>query len=78
MFLKKKHIARRTVLKAAGVKLALPFLNAMVPPATALAQTPSDADIQAAMERGKTTPAKKLWEEIKKKQQYRKIGRAHV
>src|ERR1017187_5743443 len=41
----------------------------------ALAQGPSDADIQAAMERGKTTPAKKLWEEIKKKQQYR-INRA--
>ena len=39
MFITKKHIARRTVLKAAGVKLALPFLNAMVPAATALAQT---------------------------------------
>ena len=39
MFLTKKHIARRTVLKAAGVKLALPFLEAMVPAATALAQT---------------------------------------
>ena len=37
----------------------------------ALAQGPSDADIQAAMERGKTTPAKKLWDEIRKKQQYR-------
>src|ERR1035437_5505393 len=36
-----------------------------------LAQAPSDADIQAAMERGKTTPAKKLWDEIRKKQQYR-------
>lgn len=36
-----------------------------------LGQGPSDADIQAAMERGKTTPAKKLWDEIKKKQQYR-------
>ncbi|HUA18403.1 MAG TPA: DUF1552 domain-containing protein [Bryobacteraceae bacterium] len=39
MFITKKHIARRTVLKAAGVKLALPFLDAMVPAATALAQT---------------------------------------
>ena len=28
MFITKKHIARRTVLKAAGVKLALPFLEA--------------------------------------------------
>jgi hypothetical protein len=39
MFIAKKHISRRTVLKAAGVKLALPFLEAMVPAATALAQT---------------------------------------
>lgn len=39
MFIAKKHLARRTVLKAAGVKLALPFLEAMVPAATALAQT---------------------------------------
>jgi hypothetical protein len=41
----------------------------------AFAQGPSDADIQAAIERGKTTPAKKLWDEIKRKQQYR-INRA--
>jgi hypothetical protein len=39
MFITKKFISRRTVLKAAGVKLALPFLEAMVPAATALAQT---------------------------------------
>ena len=39
MFITKKNIARRTVLKAAGVALGLPFLDAMVPAATALAQT---------------------------------------
>jgi len=39
MFITKKHISRRTVLKAAGVTLGLPFLDAMVPAATALAQT---------------------------------------
>jgi hypothetical protein len=39
MFITRKYISRRTVLKAAGVKLALPFLEAMVPAATALAQT---------------------------------------
>jgi hypothetical protein len=39
MFITKKHIDRRTVLKAAGVSLALPFLDAMVPARTALAQT---------------------------------------
>ena len=31
MFLTKKHLSRRTVLKAAGVQLALPLLDAMVP-----------------------------------------------
>jgi hypothetical protein len=39
MFITKKHIPRRAVLKAAGVSLALPFLDAMVPASTALAQT---------------------------------------
>jgi len=39
MFITKKHINRRTVLKTAGVTLGLPFLDAMVPAGTALAQT---------------------------------------
>jgi len=39
MFITKKHIPRRTVLKGAGVSLALPLLDAMAPAATALAQT---------------------------------------
>jgi len=39
MFITKKHIHRRTVLKAAGVSLGLPFLEAMIPAGTALAQT---------------------------------------
>ena len=39
MFLTKKHLSRRTVLKGAGVSLALPLLDAMIPAATALAQT---------------------------------------
>src|ERR1035438_5465452 len=39
MFITKKHISRRTILKGAGVNVALPFLSAMVPAATALAQT---------------------------------------
>ena len=39
MFITKKHLSRRTVLKGAGVSLALPLLDAMVPAATALAQT---------------------------------------
>jgi hypothetical protein len=39
MFITRKHIPRRAVLKAAGVSLALPFLDAMVPAGTALAQT---------------------------------------
>src|SRR6187402_3822375 len=39
MFITKKHVPRRAVLKAAGVSLALPFLDAMVPARTVLAQT---------------------------------------
>ena len=39
MFLTKRHLSRRTVLKGAGVTLALPLLDAMIPAATALAQT---------------------------------------
>src|SRR5262249_32728705 len=39
MFISKKHISRRAVLKGAGVSLALPLLDAMVPAATAFAQT---------------------------------------
>jgi len=39
MFLSKKHLSRRTVLRGAGYALSLPFLDAMVPAATALAQT---------------------------------------
>src|SRR5271169_4443344 len=39
MFNTKKHLSRRTFLRGAGVTLALPFLDAMVPASTALAQT---------------------------------------
>ena len=39
MYLRKKHLSRRTVLKGAGVAVGLPFLEAMVPAATALAKT---------------------------------------
>ena len=39
MFITKKHISRRTILKGAGAALALPLLDAMVPAATAQAQT---------------------------------------
>jgi hypothetical protein len=39
MILTKKHLSRRTVLRGAGVTLALPLLDAMIPAATALAQT---------------------------------------
>jgi Protein of unknown function (DUF1552) len=42
MFITKKHIPRRTVLRGAGATLALPLLEAMVPAATALAQTAAD------------------------------------
>jgi hypothetical protein len=39
MFLTKKHLSRRTVLKGAGASIALPLLDAMIPAHTALANT---------------------------------------
>src|SRR5437016_4677919 len=39
MFITKRHISRRAVLRGAGATLALPLLDAMLPAATALAQT---------------------------------------
>ena len=39
MFVTKKHLTRRNVLRGAGVALALPLLDAMIPAGTALADT---------------------------------------
>ncbi|HTW65170.1 MAG TPA: DUF1552 domain-containing protein [Bryobacteraceae bacterium] len=39
MFITKRHLSRRTVLRGAGATLALPLLDAMIPAATAFAQT---------------------------------------
>jgi len=39
MFITRKHVSRRTFLRGAGVAIGLPFLDAMVPAGTALAQT---------------------------------------
>ena len=39
MFLAKKHLSRRTVLRGVGAAISLPLLDAMVPAGTALAQT---------------------------------------
>jgi hypothetical protein len=47
MFITKKHLSRRAVLKAAGVSLSLPLLDAMIPAATALAQTAAKPKLRA-------------------------------
>jgi len=39
MFITKKHLSRRTLLRGAGVTLGLPLLDAMIPAATAFAAT---------------------------------------
>ena len=39
MFISKRHISRRTFIRGAGVTLALPFLESMVPAQTSLQQT---------------------------------------
>src|SRR5215469_9824678 len=38
-FITKKHLSRRTILRGAGVSLALPFLDAMMPAQTPVAKT---------------------------------------
>src|SRR2546423_143039 len=42
-FITKKHLSRRTFLQGAGVTIALPFLESMVPAATPLQQTAASA-----------------------------------
>src|SRR5690606_7588497 len=39
MFITKKHLSRRTVLRGVGATIALPFLESMVPASSVLAQT---------------------------------------
>ncbi len=39
MFITKKHLSRRAVLRGMGASVSLPLLNAMIPAATALANT---------------------------------------
>lgn len=41
MYIAKKHLSRRTILKGMGVTVALPVLDAMVPARTAWAKTPA-------------------------------------
>ena len=41
MYITRKHISRRTVLRGIGASIALPLLDAMNPAATAWAQTPA-------------------------------------
>jgi len=48
MYLTKKHLSRRTVLKGAGVALGLPLLDAMIPAATALANTAAAPRLRAS------------------------------
>ena len=38
-FLSKRHLSRRTLLRGLGVSVSLPLLDAMIPAATALADT---------------------------------------
>jgi len=41
MFITRKSLSRRTLLRGAGTALALPLLDSMIPAGTALAQTPA-------------------------------------
>ena len=48
MYIAKKHISRRTVLRGLGATVALPLLDAMVPAGVALAQSPAAAKTRLA------------------------------
>lgn len=48
MFITKKHLSRRTLLRGAGAALALPLLDAMIPAATALADTAAAPKLKMA------------------------------
>jgi hypothetical protein len=68
VFIDKKHMSRRTVLKGMGVTVALPLLDAMVPAGTAWAKTPAGKVRLACIEMvhgsaGATTfgAAKNMW-----------------
>jgi len=63
MFLTKKHLSRRTLLKGAGVSLALPLLDAMIPAATALSQTAAARKVRTGffyLPHGKLTGSRHL------------------
>jgi hypothetical protein len=46
MIITKRHVSRRTVLKGLGVSVALPFLDAMTPAATALVNTDATGNLR--------------------------------
>jgi hypothetical protein len=48
MYITKKHLSRRAVLKGAGYAVSLPLLDAMVPAATALADTAAARKVRMA------------------------------
>jgi hypothetical protein len=48
MYITKKHLSRRAVLKGAGYAVSLPLLSAMVPAATALANTAAARKLKMA------------------------------
>jgi hypothetical protein len=48
MFISKKHISRRTVLRGMGATIALPLLDAMVPARVAMAQTAASGKTRLA------------------------------
>jgi hypothetical protein len=50
MYITQKHISRRTVLRGAGVTMALPFLEAMIPARTAYARAAGSRIRLAAIE----------------------------
>ena len=57
MFISKKHLSRRTVLRGLGAAVSLPLLDAMIPAGTALAQTAARRSRSSASSISRTAPS---------------------
>ena len=55
MYITKKHLTRRSVLRGVGTALALPLLDSMIPARTALAQTAAKATPHPPIKPGEPT-----------------------
>src|SRR5690606_41230526 len=81
MFITKKFLDRRTLLRGMGASVALPLLDAMIPASTALAQTAAAPKVRMGFVYFPHGAVMQHWSPAKTGTDFeltRKIGRAHV